>query len=568
MLERSSMGEGSKWALLVGIDKYHESLGSLKYAGADCRALHDVLVSGPLAFPEDQVLLLSDDTDDEHLPTFSNIHSFLGSWLAAPKEYDLVFVYFAGHGRLVDGKNYLVPGDATLSSLHTLGIPLKHVQDFMEQCKAKRKLLILDACHSGAGRDVAVMAGEMQTALAQGTGFYTISSCGADELSHEWDAKGHGVFTHFLTAALRGECSPPADGRLTVDQLYDWVHERVAKWAAQHRCIQTPRRFAQGEGTLVLSESMPKRAESSTDEASRSILRHTSAVSETKKAQNRARRNRGTLRRGGGLIRSLSRVFDDTRWQTWHFWAGTACLLFLSLELALWARGVTTADRHEWFILANVPLCIAFSIFIGRYGTLLNEDEDFFWCYSRPVLMGFVGAFSYAMMVFLAVPFWGVFLMLPVFAVLFLLSPHCDTVAMLHLCLWAFCLRTWAINVISEAGSCTAYLLVNSAILLPWCGSLIRGSWCDGENWEEGQAAALGWIAVGFYVMLLAGSFFTPDLAFTLPVVGLLTLAPEEGLAYSGKKRSRFIAYGLVLLLGASAYSLWMFADSFLGLAP
>ena len=247
----------SKWAILIGIDKYHESLGSLKYAGADCRILRDTLVSGPLGFPEDQVLLLDDSAEPDRRPTFANIHSFLGSWLAAPKEDDLVFVYFAGHGRLVDGKNYLVPGDATLASIHTLGIPLRHIQDVLESCKARRKLLVLDACHSGAGRDVVAMPGGMAAALAVGTGFYTISSCGAEERSHEWDEVGHGVFSHFLTEALRGGCSPAADGRLTVDSVYEWVHDRVAKWAAQHRCAQTPQRFAQGAGTLVLSESAP-----------------------------------------------------------------------------------------------------------------------------------------------------------------------------------------------------------------------------------------------------------------------------------------------------------------------
>jgi uncharacterized caspase-like protein len=249
--------ESTKWGLLIGVDLYHESLGSLKYAGADCRALRDTLVSGPLGFPDDQVLLLDDSADTEHRPTFANIHNTLGTWLAAPKEDDLVLVYLAGHGRLVDGKTYLVPGDATLSSIHTLGIPLPHVQDVLERCKARRKLLVLDACHSGSGRDVAAMPGDMATALAAGTGFYTISSCGAEERSHEWDEVGHGVFSHFLTEALRGGCSPVADGRLTVDRVYEWVHERVAKWAAQHRCAQTPQRFAQGAGTLVISQSAP-----------------------------------------------------------------------------------------------------------------------------------------------------------------------------------------------------------------------------------------------------------------------------------------------------------------------
>ena len=252
--------ENNKWALLIGIDRYHESLGSLKYAGADCRVLRDTLVSGPLGFPEDQVLLLDDSAEADRRPTFANIHSFLGSWLAAPKEADIVLVYFAGHGRLVDGKTYLVPGDATLSSIHTLGIPLRNVQDLLERCKAKRKLLVLDACHSGSGRDVAAMPGGMADALAEGAGFYTISSCGAEECSHEWDEKGHGVFSHFLTEALRGGCSPSADGRLTVDRLYEWVHDRVAKWAAQHRCSQTPQRFAKGAGSVVLMQSIPNHA--------------------------------------------------------------------------------------------------------------------------------------------------------------------------------------------------------------------------------------------------------------------------------------------------------------------
>jgi uncharacterized caspase-like protein len=250
----------SKWAVLIGIDRYHESLGSLKYAAADCRALRDTIVSGPLRFPGDQVLLLDDSGDSDHRPTFANIHQSLSSWLSVPNENDLVFVFFAGHGRLVDGTTYLVPSDATLASIHTLGIPLRNVQDVIERCKAQRKLLVLDACHSGAGRDVCVMAGGMQEAIAQGTGIYTISSCGAEESSHEWDETGHGVFSHFLTEALSGGCPPAADGCVTADRVYEWVHEHVAKWAAQHRCSQTPQRFAKGAGALVLSQSAPDHA--------------------------------------------------------------------------------------------------------------------------------------------------------------------------------------------------------------------------------------------------------------------------------------------------------------------
>ncbi len=305
----------SKWAILIGIDKYHESLGSLKYAGADCRALRDTLVSGPLGFPDDQVLLLDDTADAEHRPTFANIHNTLGSWLAAPKEDDLVCVYFAGHGRLVDGKTYLVPGDATLSSIHTLGIPLRNVQDVLERCKAKRKLLVLDACHSGSGRDVAAMPGDMATALAAGTGFYTISSCGSEERSHEWDEVGHGVFSHFLAEALRGGCSPAADGRLTVDRLYEWVHDRVAKWAAQHRCAQTPQRFAQGAGTLVLAQSAPDYA-ALAEQYRREAEEAKARLAEAELRECRSRTNQNKSKK-------IQRQTKRCKVPEWKVWAGS-----------------------------------------------------------------------------------------------------------------------------------------------------------------------------------------------------------------------------------------------------
>jgi len=247
----------NKYAVLIGIDKYHESLGSLKYAGADCRRLKDVLLSGNLGFAADKMLLLDDTQSEDHRPTFANIHTWLSSWLAQPKEDDLVLFYFAGHGRDMDGKSYLVPGDATLSTLHTLGIPLANIQELVGRCKARNKILVVDACHSGAGRDVAPMSANWQNKLAQSKGIYTITSCGVDELSHEWDEKSQGVFSWFLAEALSGACAPNPDGKLTIEHIYEWVHEKVAGWSAQHRCKQTPQRFYRGSGTITLVETEP-----------------------------------------------------------------------------------------------------------------------------------------------------------------------------------------------------------------------------------------------------------------------------------------------------------------------
>jgi uncharacterized caspase-like protein len=139
--------------------------------------------------------LIADDQAEDRRPTYANIHSWLAAWLSQPKEEDTVFVYFSGHGREMGGKCYLAPGDATLQTMHVTGIPVAHVQDILVRCKARQKILILDACHSGAGKDVAAMSGSMLDQIAAGKGIYTITSCDADELSHEWDDKQQGVFS-------------------------------------------------------------------------------------------------------------------------------------------------------------------------------------------------------------------------------------------------------------------------------------------------------------------------------------------------------------------------------------
>jgi len=249
------MGEqGKKWALLIGVDRYHESLGSLKYASADCRALREVLTSGPLGFEAERVCLLTDDGDERHRPTYANIHNALGTWLVLPGEEDLVLVYFAGHGLALKEEAYLVPGDATLTAVHTLGVRLGYVQEVLERCRARRKVLVVDACHSGAGRDVSTMTKTMLEGLGAGEGLYTVSSCGLDERSYEWEEKGRGVFSYFLTEALRGGCKCDAQGRLTADGVYEWVHDEVVKWAAPKGYVQRPQRFAKGAGVIVLAQ--------------------------------------------------------------------------------------------------------------------------------------------------------------------------------------------------------------------------------------------------------------------------------------------------------------------------
>ena len=65
-----------RWAVLIGVNGYHESLGRLKYSVNDCRRLAEVLTTGEDAFPADHVLVLADEEAEDRRPTYANIHSW------------------------------------------------------------------------------------------------------------------------------------------------------------------------------------------------------------------------------------------------------------------------------------------------------------------------------------------------------------------------------------------------------------------------------------------------------------------------------------------------------------
>jgi len=242
-----------RYAVLIGINDYHESLGALQFCVNDAKLLQETLMSEQCGFARANVLLLTDDQGKDRLPTFGNIHSWLGTWLQRPKADDLVLVYFAGHGREHNGSAFLAPADATLESLGVTGIPIQYVREMLERCSASQKVLILDACHSGAGRDVATMSNTFKNELDCGKGLYTIASCDSDQISYEMPDERHGVFTWYLTEAIREAAPAEPDGSVTLDSVYDATRGSVLDWTQHRRIRQEPVRICRVSGQIPIA---------------------------------------------------------------------------------------------------------------------------------------------------------------------------------------------------------------------------------------------------------------------------------------------------------------------------
>jgi len=71
--------------------------------------------------------------------------------------------------------------------------------------------------------------------LAAAEGQAVLASCDAGQVSFEHSSLGHGVFTHFLLEAMKGNASADNRGFITLGAVSDYVARSVQDWGIRHR---------------------------------------------------------------------------------------------------------------------------------------------------------------------------------------------------------------------------------------------------------------------------------------------------------------------------------------------
>jgi hypothetical protein len=252
--DQVSHSSAQKWAVVIGITKYKDSrIAGLRYASADARSFHDWLISQQGGgYAPSRVRLLLDSG-----ATAQSIRSALFNWLKQALEEDMVTIYFAGHGspESPDSPNnlFLLPFDADYDDVATTGFPMWDIETALKRfIKAKRVVVLADACHSGGvgqGFDVARRASRgieinpissaLQNLSKIGDGVAVISASDEKQFSQEsqsWGG-GHGVFTYFLLKGLNGDADYNKDGRVTLGELIPYLSEHVRR---ETRNAQSP----------------------------------------------------------------------------------------------------------------------------------------------------------------------------------------------------------------------------------------------------------------------------------------------------------------------------------------
>jgi hypothetical protein len=245
---RVALAAVQRFAVIVGNNVGRGGDAELRYAESDAARLYETLKAIGDFAPTDMVLLQGESAEVVRRSLVDmNVRV-----RAATNEgsVETVFlVYFSGHA------------DASALHLGPTSLALRELEQLVRGSAATFRLLIVDACRSGAltrvkggvqGPPLMVRSeGRLQS---EGLLLWTSSAAGED--AQESDAIRGSFFSHYLNSALLGVADSDGDGRVTVEEAYRYASENTIRaTSSSFAGIQHPtfRYELQGQGRLALT---------------------------------------------------------------------------------------------------------------------------------------------------------------------------------------------------------------------------------------------------------------------------------------------------------------------------
>lgn len=153
---------------------------------------------------------------------------FITRLAANDPQAEIVF-YYAGHGfpDELTKTSYLIPVDVNVTNLSS-AIALYDLYQKLSATQAQKITVFLDACFSGGGRDMGLLASRGIKVTPQkdklSGNIVVFSATTADQVALPYSDKKHGMFTYFLLKKLqesRGDC--------TYGELFDYLNSNVVE---------------------------------------------------------------------------------------------------------------------------------------------------------------------------------------------------------------------------------------------------------------------------------------------------------------------------------------------------
>ena len=263
----------------IGISEYENSINNLEYADDDAKDLINLFKNKKDIYKNVHIIPLLNLN-----ATKKNILAIKDS-LVKTKVDDEVIIFYAGHGVFGEDDNYyLANTDIDNLDISATALAYDDFEALLDGIPSRKKLLFIDACHSGEADDSEEFVPEILLAdisadegnrniklkhikrsvyggksklskpkiskknsfelmkhlfadLRRGTGATIISSAGSGEFALEGGVSKsgkvmkNGVFTFVMKKALNdNKADKNKDGKITVTELRDYVFDKVAKY--------------------------------------------------------------------------------------------------------------------------------------------------------------------------------------------------------------------------------------------------------------------------------------------------------------------------------------------------
>ncbi|MEH6376438.1 caspase family protein, partial [Streptomyces sp. KLMMK] len=255
----------SRYALIIANDVYQDQgLGQLMSPAQDAEALAGVLGDPRIGGFDVQIV--------RNEPSHA-ISMRLDDFFADRRPGDTLVVHFSCHGlKSESGELYFAASNTLPRRLASTAVPADFVRRCMSCTRARSIALFLDCCYGGAfpqgavaraAGDVNVLESFAGEKLAGGRGWAVITASNSMEYAFEGSELTRtaavprpSVFTSALVSGLAtGEADLDEDGRISLDELYEYVFDRVR----QENPHQTPSRSVDMQGDLYLARSHRRR---------------------------------------------------------------------------------------------------------------------------------------------------------------------------------------------------------------------------------------------------------------------------------------------------------------------
>ncbi|MBD2318075.1 caspase family protein [Phormidium tenue] len=222
----------AKVALLIGVSEYEVGLNPLPAAVKDVVAFERILKDSEMG-DFDEVKILTN-------PEPQTMQYEIESLFSGRSKDDFVLLFFSGHG--IKDANYnlyfatcITKKSANGDLIRSTAVPARFVHEVMNNSRAKRQVIILDCCYSGAF-DPNLLSKDDGSVDLQGQlgaeGRVVLTSSSSTQYSFEQQGSDLSLYTRYLIEGIEtGAGDRDEDGRVSVRELHDYATSKVQETA-------------------------------------------------------------------------------------------------------------------------------------------------------------------------------------------------------------------------------------------------------------------------------------------------------------------------------------------------